>query len=287
MKKALSIMIAIMLVFGLMTPFGMTKVEAAVQANDAYNYELDIDPYLNAIENDPVRRAELDAKIMEAAAGIDFSEDLDALAFGNDVNFTFDGGTKRFLGYDNTKGYYYKTYTLRSIGEHVEVWVANDLSFPPGDNRVHVVTQQQVDMLRDEFDNNIYQKDTEFFGMPDSHDGSRAVLAPKSDPTYYMSEDGIERVIMLVDNCRDENYYDPTYPFYVAGFFSSTYERYFDRNIINIDSNKWETRIANNSIYGTVAHEFQHLIHRDNDDSEETWINEGMSDFAEYLCGYE
>ncbi|MDF2520331.1 MAG: peptidase, partial [Clostridia bacterium] len=29
------------------------------------------------------------------------------------------------------------------------------------------------------------------------------------------------------------------------------------------------------------------LIHRDNDDSEETWINEGMSDFAEYLCGYE
>lgn len=40
------------------------------------------------------------------------------------------------------------------------------------------------------------------------------------------------------------------------------------------------------SIYGTLAHEYQHLIHADNDIEESTWINEGMSDFAQYLCGY-
>lgn len=28
------------------------------------------------------------------------------------------------------------------------------------------------------------------------------------------------------------------------------------------------------------------MIHDDNDSMEETWINEGMADFAEYLCGY-
>jgi hypothetical protein len=287
MKKTLSILIAFAMLFSMFTPLGMTKVDAAANNNDSYKYELDIDPYLNAQENDPVKRAEMDARIIEAAAGINFNEELDTSAYNNDENFTFNGGTKEFLGYDTINGYYWKTYSLRSIGEQVEVWVANDLSFPDGDNRVHVVTQQQVDQLRDEFDSNIYQKDTDFFGMPDSHDGSHATLAPTSNPNYYVSEDGVERVIMLIDNCRDENYYDSTYPFYVAGFYSSTYERYFDRNIINIDSNKWDVRIPDNGIFGTIAHEFQHLIHRDNDASEETWINEGMSDFAEYLCGYE
>ena len=28
------------------------------------------------------------------------------------------------------------------------------------------------------------------------------------------------RRIVLVDNIRDENYYDPNYPMYIAGFFS-------------------------------------------------------------------
>ncbi|MDX8045321.1 hypothetical protein SH601_04900 [Gracilibacillus sp. S3-1-1] len=37
---------------------------------------------------------------------------------------------------------------------------------------------------------------------------------------------------------------------------------------------------------GTFAHEFQHLLHRDTDPDEETFINEGLSDFAQYLVGY-
>jgi hypothetical protein len=37
----------------------------------------------------------------------------------------------------------------------------------------------------------------------------------------------------------------------------------------------------------TLAHEFQHLIHWNYDPSELTFFNEGLSEYAEYLCGYQ
>ncbi len=198
------------------------------------------------------------------------------------TTFTYDGGTKYFLNRNNSL----KTFTLRSVGDNVEVWVANDLSFPEGDSRpAHVVTQDQVDTLRDEFDDNIYPTDTDFFGQPDEHTGANALLPSLVGlpEDYYESDEG--KNIMLVDNIQDENYEDPSYPFFVAGFYQPSYETYFDRNIITIDTNNWEERLESTFV-GTVAHEYQHLIHDDNDSDEETWINEGMSDFAEYLCGY-
>ncbi|MBS4537917.1 immune inhibitor A [Clostridium sp. D2Q-11] len=284
-KKLMSVMLVLTLVFGMFLPT-MPKVQA--QGNDDVEKQLDVDPYLKYRNDNPEMRAEMDARIKELASEVDFSEvAAEATVADNEENFTFNGGTKLFLGYDNVDGDYFKEYTLRSIGEHVEVWVANEISFED-DRPDHVVTQEQVDSLRDEFDNNIYEKDTTFFGMPDSHDGTEGDLEAWGyvPEDYYAPEDGVERVIMLVDNCRDEAYYDPSYPFYVAGFYSGTFEDYFDRNIINIDTNRWDVRIPSNDIYGTVAHEFQHLIHDDNDAEEESWVNEGMSDFAEYLCGY-
>ena len=37
---------------------------------------------------------------------------------------------------------------------------------------------------------------------------------------------------------------------------------------------------------GTFAHEFQHLVHYDVDSSELSWVNEGCSTLAEWICGY-
>lgn len=186
----------------------------------------------------------------------------------------------------NTMGL--KTFTLRSVGQHCEVWVADNLAYPAGDSRpTPAVTNTQADRLRDTFDNVVYKTDTDFFGIPDSLYGENGALpgligAPQD---YYSPIDGVERTIILVDNIRDESYYDPSYPFYVVGFYFGTYEAYYDRNIITIDADKWETRLEG-TILPTLAHEFQHLIHDDNDSDEETWINEGMADFAEYLCGF-
>ncbi|WP_066504654.1 immune inhibitor A domain-containing protein [Abyssisolibacter fermentans] len=288
MKKVLSVFLSLVLVFGMLSIMGMSNVQATKDEWDTERYGdvLDIGTYLRHLENDEDYRDELDNVIKEMAENLNLNEESNMEADNNDDNFTFNGGTKYYLGYDSLNGYYIKTYTLRSLGDTVEVWVADDLSFEDG-RPTHVVTQEQVDKLRDEFDNNIYQKDTEFFGVPDSHIGENAQLPGMVGlpQDYYTPNDGIERVIMLVDNIRDENFYDSEYPFFVAGFYSSTYESYFDRNIISIDTNDWEERLET-TFCGTVAHEFQHLIHDDNDSAEETWINEGMSEFAEYLCGY-
>ncbi|MCB0097101.1 MAG: immune inhibitor A, partial [Caldilineaceae bacterium] len=38
---------------------------------------------------------------------------------------------------------------------------------------------------------------------------------------------------------------------------------------------------------GILAHEFQHMIHWANDRNEETWVNEGLSEFAQEVAGYD
>lgn len=262
---------------------------------ERYTDRLDIDSELNNLANDPGFQKQAKLTIKDSASNTDFTEEntedgvtgdsdgaIASSTTSSDSSFTYNGGSKYFLNYELS----FKKFTLRSVGEHVEIWVADDLSFPTGDTRpAHVVTQAQVDQLRDEFDNNIYPVDTQFFGIPDSHDGSYSLLEEWGYvPTGYYSGDG-DKIIMLVDNIRDENYYDPTYPFFVAGFYWSAYESYIDRNIITIDTNSWDTRLEN-TFYGVTIHELQHLIHADNDADETSWVNEGMSTFSEYLGGY-
>ncbi|MDQ0974333.1 hypothetical protein QFZ31_004211 [Neobacillus niacini] len=286
-KKLLSILATGALALSLFAPLSAknSKAEAATSTTPKWDVErygdrVDIDGQLNLLSKDSSYLKQAEAKIAEQAAKINFNENQSSESAASTSSFTYDGGTKQFLN----RGLKFKPFTLRSVGENVEIWVANDLSFKPGDPRpAHVVTQAQVDKLRDEFDNNIYPKATAFFGTPDVHDGSKSPLAGKNVPAGYY--EGSDKVIMLVDNIQDDNYNNPAYPFFVAGFFWQTLENYIDRNIITIDTNSWEIRLES-TFFGTTIHELQHLIHADNDGAEETWLNEGMSTFSEYLGGY-
>lgn len=284
-KKLLSILSTGALALSLFAPLSANNSKAAAAEATApkwdverYGDRVDIDGQLNLLSNDSSYLKQAEAIIAEQAAQINFNEAEAAEDETTESTFTYDGGTKYFLN----RQLQFKTFTLRSVGENVEIWVANDLSFPD-ERPAHVVTQEQVDKLRDEFDSNIYPKATAFFGTPDVHDGSHSPLAGRNVPAGYY--EGSDKVIMLVDNIIDEGYTNPSYPFFVAGFFWQTLENYIDRNIITIDTNSWETRLES-TFFGTTIHELQHLIHADNDGAEETWLNEGMSTFSEYLGGY-
>ncbi|QOR66421.1 immune inhibitor A [Cytobacillus suaedae] len=286
-KKWLSVLSTGALALSLLAPLATpaTSVDAATTSPnwdvERYGDRVDIDGVLNKLSQDDTYLKQAEAKIKEQASNINFNEEGSEESSSEDSPFTYDGGSKYFLDRDLA----FKQFTLRSVGENVEIWVANDLSFPEGDPRpAQVVTQEQVDKLRDEFDSNMYPVATGFFGMPDVHDGSHSLLADLGyvPPGYY--EDS-EKIIMLVDNIKDDNYTDPTYPFFVAGFYWGTLETYIDRNIVTIDTNSWETRLES-TFFATTIHELQHLIHADNDGAEETWLNEGMSTFSEYLGGY-
>ncbi|AGL15202.1 choice-of-anchor J domain-containing protein [Actinoplanes sp. N902-109] len=197
----------------------------------------------------------------------------------------------------------FKPYTLRGVGDKIEVWVANDTAFPAGDCRNAVagtttVTDAQVTSLVTEFDTNIYPKETTAFSTPPDRDGTHARIAGD----YTGAGD---RTVTLVDNVRDANFYNfPAASTYIAGFFSSSFNEALDRNVMTIDAFDWAhrtgaapadqptsdpctSRPARPRLYeGTFAHEWQHLLQYYVDPNETTWVNEGLSDYAQTLVGY-
>jgi len=228
------------------------------------------------------------------------------------------GEEKVWLAADFVEGFLYlKEYALRGIGDNIEVWVASDedevstdTEFPPGDCRNDervVVTDEQVGYLIDQFDNNILPKESETFSVAPDRDGSDALLAELLElPADYYAGDGDDTVV-LVDNVRDENFYDTNNSngfSYVAGFFSPSYGVYFDRNAMTIDAFDWLHRTGANPpheptadlctsaparpfLYESVfAHEYQHLLESYADPAETTWVNEGLSDWSQTLTGY-
>lgn len=201
--------------------------------------------------------------------------------------------SKLWLSLDNYLGQYFFTdFYLVAETDGSELWVQTDLSWPDGDPRpTPEITCEQAAYLLGEFDNNMYPIETDFYGMPDVHDGTYSLLEDWGyvPAGYYYNETG--RQVVLVSNVRDDSYYDPTYPNYIAGFYSPTFEAYFDRNIMSIDSYAWEERVGPDGsrpyLYeGVFAHEYQHLLHDDYDGDEVELINEGLSMFAEFLTGY-
>jgi len=212
------------------------------------------------------------------------------------------GSVRGWLGLDDFQGFYYrKDYTLRAVGEHVEVWVANDVLFPAGDCRPAnstTVTDQQAQDLAVQFDTNIYPKETATFSTPLDRDGTNAAISGD------FTGPG-EKTVTLVDNVRDDNFYDfPAASTYIAGFVSTQLNNFVDRNVMTIDAFDWLHRTGANPpndptndvctsrtsrprLYeGTFAHEWQHLLHSFTDPFETTWLNEGLSDFAQTLTGY-
>jgi hypothetical protein len=237
------------------------------------------------------------------------------------------GEKRNWLALDDFYGFYYrKEYTLRGIGQNIEVWVASELnrrapsntSFPQvgqssgtnfldGDCRNGVrttITDAQVNYLINQYDTNILPKESAVFSVAPARDGSGTVLPA---PTYNPAGDG-NKVVALIDNVRDDNFYDlnNTNGFsYIAGFFSSQLNDFFDRNVMTIDAFDWLHRTGatpphepvpgNNctsaparpfQYEGTFAHEYQHLLEHYEDGDEVSWINEGISDWAQTLTGY-
>ncbi|MPZ83784.1 MAG: peptidase M6 immune inhibitor A [Actinophytocola sp.] len=222
------------------------------------------------------------------------------------------GGTVRqWLGLDDFNGILYrKDYTLRGVGDKIEVWVANDIAFPEGDCRRQIpssteITDAQVNDLITEFDTNMYPKETEAFSTPPDRDGSNAQLGPDAGGNGGDYSGEGDNTVALIDNVRDDNYYTfPAAPTYIAGFFSAQFNELLDRNVMTVDAFDWLHRTGENPpdeptddlctsrqarprLYeGVFSHEWQHLLHYYTDPFEGNWINEGLSDFAQTLTGY-
>jgi len=170
-------------------------------------------------------------------------------------------------------GSYEVPFWKEASGLHSDIYVAwNDLQPPPeSSQQSHEITPAQIQYMADEFDQRIWESDVFHFGNYEPRapekgmDGSRAGI--------------------FVYNIRDEAYWGD-YRFYTAGYFWSSLNDYLNINAIFIDSFDWANRTGPDSarpyLYeGTIAHEFEHLIHHDVDPDEDSFIDEGMADLAE------
>lgn len=189
-------------------------------------------------------------------------------------NFTV-GSTKSWWAYNYSAGSYYQVAsTCRGIGNNCYVFVENT-SWTSGK-----VNQAVVDSVINDFDNKtpsnpnkgIYQTDVDTFGNPPNVDG---------DP----------RIIIEILDIKDG--YNGTGG-WVAGYFDPTNEiDQMQSNIAEIyymdcSPTALTTSDGLEVALETCAHEFQHMInwnyHQTN--PELTFINEGLSMFAEVNCGY-
>lgn len=169
------------------------------------------------------------------------------------------GDTQKFwVGNQDTNENFQVDATLHYITPHIYFWVENGVDFDQG----------EMKKLADTFENKIYPTDREFFG-------SEWTPGIDADPHIY---------ILYARGLGGS----------VGGYFSSAdemnpeahpYSNAHEMFIFNADAPS--EQLGNPYTYSTLAHEFQHMIHWVQDQNETSWINEGFSEVASLLNGYD
>ncbi len=146
--------------------------------------------------------------------------------------------------------------TLKYITDHAYYWIEYGITYD----------EEDLKNLAQAFEDKIYPTDREFFG-------SEWTPGVDNDPHIY---------ILYAKNLGSQ----------VAGYFPTTdeftpaleqYSNAHEMFVFNADS----VDLGDEYTYATLAHEFQHMIHWNGDRNETTWINEGFSDLASLLNGYD
>jgi immune inhibitor A len=255
-----------------------TNAAAAQSKMPAGLIAVDVDPYYKEL-NQEAASTKIMSDTAKAAATLEAAKasSSGSAAGVGDVEVLYADGFQEF--------------TLKAIGGNVEIWLANDLSYPAGDPRpTPVVTDEQIEYMFEEFNDNMYSSDTDHYGFTNDRYGTGGLFASWGYDWY--ETDNPQRVMILIYNIIVESYYDPEYPFYVAGYFwPAMNDDYADRNIIHIDCHDWANRVgpdvARPYMYeGTFTHEYEHAIHYDHDADEASWVDEGMADLSGFFAGY-
>ena len=148
------------------------------------------------------------------------------------------------------------TASLRYITDHSYFWIEDETSYDEGDLR----------NLAEAFETEIYPTTRAFFG-------SEWSPGVDEDPhLYILYAEGLGFGLAGYFSSADENH-----P--LVHEFSNAHEM-FMLNATTVD-------LAEEFAYSVLAHEFQHMIHWNRDRNETSWVNEGLSELAAFLNGYE
>lgn len=167
------------------------------------------------------------------------------------------GESKRFwVSNTDTNDNFQIDATLRYRGDHIYFWIQDGVRY----------NESELNRLAETFDQEIIPTNREFFG-----------------DEWNPGVDDDPRIYVLYAKGLGNN---------IAGYFSSADELHPDAHqysnahemfLMSADN----VGLGEDYIYGTMAHEFQHMIHWYQDKNEETWMNEGSSMLAEQINGYD
>ncbi len=150
------------------------------------------------------------------------------------------------------------TAELKYMTDHVAMWVEQGVRF----------NQRDLEASARRFEEKTYPTNREFFGSE-----------------WTPGVDNDVRLHILHARGLGEN---------VAGYYSSAdeYSRLVnpysnEREMFYISADSGNARPNSDFYDGTLAHEFQHMIHWANDRNEDSWVNEGMSELASFLNGFD
>ncbi len=144
--------------------------------------------------------------------------------------------------------------TLAAVEDHTYVWVDTRWNFDPTDAQI----------IAREFATHIYPTTRAFFGEEPSP-------GIDNDPhLYILFAQGVGSVAGYFSS--SDALPPPVHP------FSNAHEMFIlSASMLRADENT----------YGVLAHEFQHMIHQAQDPDEVSWLNEGFSELAVLLNGYQ
>ncbi|OGK11967.1 MAG: hypothetical protein A2W80_03230 [Candidatus Riflebacteria bacterium GWC2_50_8] len=153
---------------------------------------------------------------------------------------------------------------VKSVGKHCYVFLEEGKNISP----------EAIEKVRKTFDEVIYPTNTSNFG---------------SEWKPGIDED--ERITLLMFDIKDG--YNGSGGF-VGGYFYAADSYLQEKLPEHIKSNEREmfyldinpSDPGSDRYCSTIAHEFQHMIHFNQDPSEYTWVNEACSQIAPYLCGF-
>lgn len=166
------------------------------------------------------------------------------------------GDSKEFWANDTDTNESFKvTATMQYSTPHVYFWIENGVGFD----------QIELASLVDTFENSIYPTNREFFG-------SEWIPGVDNDPHIYIlfarGLGGVGGYFSSADEILPQ-----------ANKYSNAHEMFY----INADY----VSLGDQDAAGTLAHEFQHMIHYYQDKNEEAWLNEGFSTLAELINGFD
>jgi hypothetical protein len=148
------------------------------------------------------------------------------------------------------------TATLQYISGDVYFWIQNGVDFK----------QSEMKKACDTFAQKIYPTDQEFFGK-------EWIPGVDNDPhLYVLFAGGLGQNIAGYESDSD-TYLSVVQP------YSNQHEMFYVNTDIQTFSDDYTLSV--------MAHELQHLIHSYHDSNEESWINEGFSELAVFLNGYD